>query len=153
MKALVVVLLLCLLSVPTRAGSEKVYGKPITVKEKTSIAEIVAHPEKYDGKRVLVEGKVADVCKKMGCWIMIEEGKDGQTIRFKVDDGVIVFPKDAKGKIARAEGIVSARVMSVEDQIAQGEHMAQEQGTKFDPSTVKGPKTVVQLKGEGAVIK
>jgi hypothetical protein len=37
--------------------------------------------------------------------------------------------------------------------IEQGEHHAKEEGKTFDPATVTGPKTVVQIKGEGAVIK
>ena len=31
--------------------------------------------------------------------------------------------------------------------------MAKEQGKKFDPKSVTGPKTVVLLKGEGAEIR
>jgi hypothetical protein len=41
----------------------------------------------------------------------------------------------------------------VEDQVKEGEHSAKEEGKSFDPSSVKGPKTTVQIKGEGAVIK
>ena len=94
-----------------------------------------------------------DVCKERGCWIKVASDKEFESIRFKVDDGVIVFPLDAKGKTARAEGVVSVKTFSKEDLIKQGEEQAQEEGTKFDPSTVTGPKTVVQIKGEGAVIK
>ena len=79
------------------------------------------------------------------------EGKD-EAIRIKVKDGEIVFPKDGRGKTARAQGVVSVRDMTTEQLIAQGEHMAEEQGIKFDPATVTGPRKVVQINGEGAVI-
>lgn len=135
------------------AGDGTTYGKKISVKEATPISDILANPEKYSGKRVLVEGKVGDVCKKMGCWMMLtEEGTDG-SIRVKVNDGEIVFPQGGRGKTARVQGIVSVREMTEEQLIAQGEHMAEEQGIKFDPSTVTGPKKVVQINGEGAVIE
>lgn len=135
------------------AGDGKTYGKKITVKEVTPISDILANPEKYEGKTVLVEGKVGDVCKKMGCWMMLTgEGKD-EAIRIKVNDGEIVFPQERRGKTARAQGVVSVREMTKEQLIAQGEHMAQEQGIKFDPATVTGPKKVVQIKGEGALIE
>jgi len=134
------------------AGDGKPLGKKITVKEVTPISEILAHPEKYEGKRVLVEGKVGDVCKKMGCWMMLTGAGKDETIRIKVKDGEIVFPQEARGKTARAQGVVSVRDLTKEQLIAQGEHMAEEQGTKFDPSTVTGPKKVVQVSGEGAVI-
>jgi len=135
------------------AGSPKNYGKALTLKETTKVSEILAHPEKYNGKKVRVEGAVVEVCKKRGCWITLSSDKEFESIQFKVDDGVIVFPLDAKGKNAVAEGVVSAKTYSVEELIKQGGHKAEEQGTTFDPSTVKGPKTVVRIMGEGAVIK
>ena len=134
------------------AGEGKVYGKKVTVTEVTPIADILANPKKYDGKQVLVEGKVGDVCKKMGCWMMLTGEGEGETIRVKVKDGEIVFPQDARGRMARAQGVVSVRTMTKEQLITQGEHMAQEQGITFDPATVTGPKEVVQINGEGAVI-
>jgi hypothetical protein len=135
------------------AGDGSALGKKITLKEVTPIAEILASPEKYDGRQVLVEGKVGDVCKKMGCWMMLTGPGTDESIRIKVKDGEIVFPQDARGKVARAQGVVSVRTMTKEQLIAQGQHMAEEQGTKFDPATVTGPKKVVQINGEGAVIK
>ena len=70
-----------------------------------------------------------------------------------MDDGVIVFPMSARGKTALVEGVVSVTTQSVEEQKKHGEHMAKEQGKAFDPASVKGPKTVILLKGEGAEIR
>ena len=78
----------------------------------------------------------------MGCWLAIGSDKDQEAIRFKVEDGVIVFPMSAKGKQARVEGILSVTVVTEGQQIAKGE----------DAKTVKGPKKTVQIKGEGAVV-
>lgn len=144
---------LLLIAALALAGGQKRYGKDLTLKEKTKISDILASPEKFQGKKVLVEGPVVDVCKERGCWIKIGSDKEFESIRIKVDDGVIIFPLDAKGKNARAEGVVSVRTISVEDQIKQGEDMAKEEGSTFDKSTVKGPKTIIQIKGEGAIIK
>jgi len=148
----VILLLMCgLLTFVSYSGSNK-YGKKVTVKEKTKISDILSQPKKFDGKRVLVEGQVVDVCTNQGCWIMISEGKDSEPIRFKVDDGVIVFPVEEKGGTVRAQGVVSAKEYTKEELIEQAKHHAEEAGKTFDPSTVKGPKMVVILKGEGAVI-
>ena len=70
-----------------------------------------------------------------------------------MDDGVIVFPMTERGKTAVVEGVVSVTTQSVEEQIKQGEHMAQEEGKTFDPKSVTGPRNVVMLKGEGAEIR
>ena len=147
--ALLSVLVLCAVAF----AGQKNYGKKLTVKETTKVSDILANPEKYEGKKVLVEGTVVDVCQMRGCWIKLASDKEFESIRFKVDDGVIVFPMEAKGKLAKAEGVVSVKTYSKEDLIKQGEMHAKEEGTAFDPSTVTGPKTTVQINGEGAVIK
>lgn len=135
------------------AGGEKKYGKALTLKRTTKISEILTHPEKFNGKRVLVEGKIVDVCAKAGCWIKIAGEKESDIIQFKVDDGVIVFPVDEKGKMATAEGKVFAKKYSKEELIEKAKHEAEEGGKEFDPATIKGPQTVVRINGEGAVIK
>lgn len=152
MKAMSIVAILLVAAVAL-AGPAKKYGKELTVEETTKISEILADPENFDGKKVRVEGAVVGVCEKRGCWIRLASDKEFESIQLKVEDGVIVFPMDARGKNAVAEGVVDVRTVSVEDQIAQGKHHEEETGEKFDPSTVKGPKTIVRIMGEGAEIR
>lgn len=151
MKKTILLLMCSVLSSVSYSGSNK-YRKEITLKEKTKISDILSQPKNFSGKRVLVEGRVVDVCTNQGCWITISEGKDSEPIRFKVDDGVIVFSVDEKGGTVRAQGVVSAKEYTKEELIEQVKHHAEETGKTFDPSSVKGPKMVVILKGEGAVI-
>lgn len=153
MKPLMLLAVAVLVAGAAIAGPAKKYGKALTVKETTKISVILADPEKYNGKKVKVEGAVVGVCEKRGCWIRLASDKEFETIQLKVEDGVIVFPMDAKGKNAVAEGTVEVRKVSVEDQIAQGKHHEEETGEKFDPSTVKGPKTIIRIMGEGAEIR
>ena len=148
-------LLIGLLATPL-AGSapkDKKYGKPITVKEKTTVSAILANPESFHGKTVRIEGVVVEVCAKRGCWIKVAGEKDGESITFKVEDGVMTFPMESKGKTAVAQGVVNVTVQTAEQQIEAGKHHAEEQGTTFDPSTVKGPKTTIRIDGEGALIR
>jgi hypothetical protein len=148
--AAAVALVLCA-SLATAAAAKK-YGKPITLKETTKVSAIYAAPDAFNGKRVKVEGPIVDVCSEKGCWIAIGSDKEFQTIRFKVDDGVIVFPMTAKGSNAVVEGVVAVTTLSVADQIEQGQHMAQEKKVPFDPKTVKGPKVSIMIKGEAAEV-
>ncbi len=129
------------------------FGKPLTINQATPIADILKEPEKFDGQRVVVEGKITEVCEMMGCWIMIQGADEKESLRFKVEDGVITFPMSVAGKVARAEGVVSVKEMSIDEQVSEGQHHADETGGKFDASTVTGPKMRVQLNGEGAVVK
>lgn len=103
-KMLTVLLLVSLIVV--NAQEEK-YGKEITLKEKISVSAILASPDKFDGKTVRIEGKILGVCQEKGCWIEFAGEKEGEKIKVKVNDGEIVFPKDAKGKTALVQGVVA----------------------------------------------
>ena len=146
-----VVVLACA-SMVLAAGVKK-YGKDLSLKETTKVSAIYAKPESFNGKRVKVQGPIVAVCEMKGCWIELASDKEFQTIRFKVDDGVIVFPMTAKGLTATVEGVVSIETLSVEQQLAQGKEMEKEMNKPFDPKTVKGPKTVIMIKGEAAEIQ
>lgn len=135
------------------SAQAKKYGKPLTLKDVTKVSDIYATPDKFKGKKVQVEGPIVDVCEEMGCWLAIGSDKEFQTIRFKVDDGVIVFPMSAKGLNAKVEGVIEVSMLSEAEQIAQGKEMAKEMKMAFDPKTVKGPKLSIQIKGEAAEVK
>src|ERR1043166_360592 len=91
-----------LLSAVFLVAAERKLGKPLTVKEPTPIATILAKPDNYLGKVVQVKGKVTEVCEMMGCWMELVNDS-GQRIHIKVNDGEIEFPKDSPGKPAIAE--------------------------------------------------
>ena len=135
----------------TLAGDPEKYGADLTLDEKTSISDILQDSKAYEGKRVQVTGTVTGVCKKMGCWIEITDANDA-AIRFKVDDGVIVFPQESPGKGAVLEGVVVVRDLTREQALARAEHMAEEQGVPFDSTAITGPQKLIMLKGEGAVL-
>ena len=134
------------------SAAARKFGKPLTLKDTTKISDIYASPDAFNGKRVKVEGPIVDVCAERGCWIAIGSDQEFQTLRFKVDDGVIVFPMAIKGRTAVVEGVLTVTTLSVAEQVEQGEHMAKEKKTTFDPKTVKGPKTSIMIKGEGAEV-
>ena len=98
-----VAVLAMVLGLATVAQEGKTYGNGVGGTEVIKVSELLANAGKYVGQTVRVEGVVDDVCAKRGCWMDL--AGDGGKIRIKVDDGVIVFPMDAKGKHAIAEGV------------------------------------------------
>ena len=126
------------------------YGKPFTVKAETKISDILANPEKFAGKTVKVRGAVTNVCAERGCFLNLKGDKKFQELQFKVDDGVIVFPADALGKVAVAEGIISVKVITEQEQKDMCPIEAKALNRKFDPAKIKGPMKVVRLDGLGA---
>jgi len=149
------ILTIILLSVGLTFAQSEVsnYGAELTLAEKTSISAILENPDAYVDKTVLVEGEVLEVCPMMGCWMEIKSDDGEGMIKVKVKDGEIVFPVEAKGKTALVEGKVYKIELTQEKAIQHFEHVAEEKGETFDPSTITGPMTIYQIKGLGAVIQ
>src|SRR3954447_13946509 len=132
MKRIPLLLSLLLLAVAPLLGADgKSYGAGVTLPETTSVAKILADPDAYVGKKVRIEGQVADVCPMKGCWMELSETKSGSSLRVKVDDGVIVCPVTAKGKLAVAEGVLEAIPMTRDQYVEWQAHLAEERGQKL----------------------
>jgi len=136
-------------------ATAETFGAGLTLAEPTPIAAIVADPEAWAGKRVRVEGRVTAVCPLRGCWMELAAGENGSVVRIKVDDGVIVFPADAAGRPAAAEGVVRVVELSREEYLRWLVHLAEETAQTFDPETASvgdGPFRLIQIHATGAEI-
>jgi len=163
MKKAAFVLLILFLGVNlTFADGGKKYGKDLTLTKTTKVSEILENPEQFDGKKVLIEGTVINVCKKAGCWIEVAGDKDYESIIVKVNDGEIVFPAEAKGKTAVVEGEVFSIVPKAEagckGEGGDKECGDEEKGEKHENCKDKevkkeAPQKRYLIKGIGAVIK
>lgn len=128
------------------------YGAQLSDAQPVRIAELLSNAESYVDQHVKVEGLVDDICPMKGCWVDIVESQTKETVRFKVEDDVIVFPAEAKGSQIVAEGILRKHEMSKEQAISWLSHLAEEKGEDFDESTVTGPMDFFQIEGIGAVV-
>jgi hypothetical protein len=143
-----------------------VYGKGVTAAASVPISKLLAEADAYDGKPVRVEGTITDVCPMRGCWIDIAGDKEFESVRFKVEDGVMTFPLDAKGKYVVAEGVARKVTPNPEAPAAgcdgehgkgAGEHAghgeAAGSGAAHDCGAAPGQKVAVRLDGTGAVVR
>ncbi len=141
-----IALVLGIVALSVVAAQEKKYGAGVTLATTTSIDNLLAQPDKYLGKTVRVDGVVTAVREMAGCWLELGSGKTGaKTLRFKVDDGVIVFPLSAKGKKASAEGVFER----VSGEMAK-EYAADQEKSKGGDT--KNAVPAFQVKATGAVI-
>ena len=128
-------------------------GKPLELSSSMPVAEALSNGDTLTGKTVQVRGKVTEVCQMAGCWMAIADASAPQKmIRIKVEDGVIIFPKDAVGKTAIAEGTLTRQVLTKEEALKEAEHEAKEQGRKFNPKSVKHGSTTYEIRGTGAIL-
>jgi len=138
---------------PAAAVEGTKYGAGVTLTETVAVDAILADPNAYKGKTVRVEGMVVDVCPKRGCWFELAGSAPGQKLKFKVTDGEMVFPVDAKGQIAVAQGEVSVRELTLEETKQNAEYEAKEYGKAYDPASITSPKSIVRIDGTGAVFR
>jgi hypothetical protein len=134
------------------AGAVK-YGKGVKTGAILKISELNARIDELEGKTVRVEGPVVGVCAKRGCWIKIAGDKEFQDLRFKVNDGEIVFPMSVQGKYAVVEGVAHKTTLTLPQTMDYLKEQAQESGTPFDASKVKAPLSFVMIRGSGAVVR
>ncbi len=133
------------------AKDVKKYGKEITSTEKVNVSELLKNPKNYEGKKVLVEGTILNVCEKRGCWIELASDKEFESIRVKVKDGEIVFPMEAKGKTAVVEGEFYSFEVEA-DAECSGKECGDEKDDEKCNHDKKQVKRVYQIKGLGAEI-
>ena len=137
---------------PAQQSSGTSYGEPLSLTDTTQLAAVLENPDAYLGQTLLLTGTVVNVCEKRGCWVELGGEMPHQTLRVKVDDGVIVFPMSARGRQAVVEGVMEKIELTEEEAREQAKTHAEEMGEAFDPASVTGPQTIYQLKGIGAVI-
>jgi len=124
----------------------RTFGKPLSLKKTLRLQEALQQPSKYQNQKVLLEGKISDVCQMKGCWLMLSDGE--RAIRIKFEGYSFFVPKDSRGKKVRAEGRLIQETLS-ED---MARHYAAEQSTQSDLSEIKGPQRVVTFEAIGVVI-
>lgn len=133
-----------------RGAGADTFGGGVTLPAVTPLASVIARPAEFEGKAVRVEGVVTAVCELAGCWMALapSAGASGQTLRFKVEDGVIVFPLSARGRRASAQGIVERIARhDAHGREAAAEHAHQE-GRHTDPPA----STLWHVRATGAVV-
>lgn len=94
------------LAVAAAEAAWESYGATPTRTESLPSSTLFAAKDTYVGQTVLVEGQVADVCQKAGCWMVMTNGEESMRVRMK--DHAFALPKDCTGATARIEGEVVA---------------------------------------------
>lgn len=138
---------------PVAPAPGQSFGAGVKLTETTPVATLLADPKAHVGKTVRVEGQVVDVCPKRGCWMDLAGDAPGQKVRFKVVDGEMVFPVDAKGKHAVVEGVVAVNELTLEETKEYVAYQQKEYGAEKDPASVTEPMVIVRIDGTGAQLR
>ncbi|MEM6315597.1 MAG: DUF4920 domain-containing protein [Planctomycetota bacterium] len=142
---------------PTTQPAMVSYGEPVPMDDATPLplGVVLADAETYVGEQLWLEGEVADVCAKAGCWIKItdasaEGGSDAFLfIKFTCPIEGRLIPMDAIGKRAVVAGELAIREIS--EELAR--HYAEDAGASPEEiEAIRGPQTQVTMKAPFAQI-
>jgi hypothetical protein len=78
----------------------------------TKLADVLANPAAFTGKTVRIEAPVTAVCQTKGCWMHLGEQQPPVMVKFK--DYAFFVPKDASGRNAVVEGVMTLKQETVE---------------------------------------
>ena len=103
-------------------------GDPIGAEtQRGSFADALKEPQKYDGKKVVIEGVVRRVCQAEGCWMEIGPKAEGQESVRVTFDHKFAVPKDSSKMNFRAEGTLKLKTLGKETV----EHLVKDDGAKI----------------------
>jgi hypothetical protein len=128
---------------PHHTATVSAVGAPVPAGAAVPVAQVIASPEKYAGKPILVEGRVRAACQKRGCWMEIGAADGGPACRVRFKDYGFFVPKDSAGADARLAGEVTMRSLA-KDEVAHFES----EGGKFDKAP-DGSARVVEITATG----
>ena len=142
---------LTLAGAPAGAAETSKHGEPIKSQAAAlPVARVVDKAAQYEGKTVVVEGKVRAACTNKGCWMELapttEKGTQGCRVTFK---GYSFFvPRDSAGATARVEGVVAVRAVTP----GEVEHLESE-GAVFSNKAPDGSAKEVRIVATGVELR
>jgi hypothetical protein len=145
---LIVMAMIVTVNVAAQDKKASFYGKKITAESAMPASAVNRMLSSKDTVAVKITGKIASVCQKKGCWMMMETS-DGQTMRVRFKDYEFFVPKDCAGKTAVIEGIAFNDVTSV----AELRHYAEDANkSKEEIEKITQPEKKPAFEAEGVII-
>jgi len=112
-----------------------------------NFADLMASPEQYDGKDIILKGQVKDVCQAEGCWLVMTDGNKDVLVKTL---HVFVVPKDSFDNIATVNGNFKIKEISEE----QARHLNDEsKNSKIKSEDIKGPQKTFVINAAGIQLK
>jgi len=123
------------------------YGATPTKPTSAAVSMTQAVANKMYDSTIVMTGRVVDVCKKKGCWMMITDRRQKARVTFK-DYGFFV-PTKLRGKLVQLEGVLTMLELSVDD----ARHYAEDAGkSKQQIRRIKGPQRELSFEATSVTV-
>ena len=125
----------------TTESMEKATSAEITVTDVTPLNDVVASPDQYLGKTILIEGHVTGRCGGSGCWVSLDTGDPENRLIVRTPDESFIFPAECVDKDIQVQGIMTVKAGTGEEEHehAEGEadHECPDPEYYFHPQAMK----------------
>ncbi len=125
--------------VPAAPASNVNLGEAFDETTIVPVDTLVKDPPAWDGKDVVVEGVIKEVCQKKGCWHTLATADPNVSIMVKDKEYKVFLPSDSAGKKVHVHGTFAVVDMPEDE----ARHYAQDAGR--DPSGIVGPQKSLTL--------
>lgn len=123
-----------------------VAGAPLAAEATSAtLADVLGHPERYDGQLVRITAPIDQVCQSSGCWMIVGDETTQSRVTF-ADYGFFV-PKGVAGRTVEMDVRVERSTLSVEE----ARHYASETEGE-DPEAIDAPVPTVSIVATGVRI-
>jgi hypothetical protein len=125
-----------------------VYGDSIVEGNVIELAAVTTAMKGEERKDLKVRGKVEEVCKKKGCWMVMKLG-NGEDMRVTFKDYKFFVPKDLAGKEVVLDGYAYLDTTSVK----QLQHYAKDGGkSDAEIAAIVSPVTAISFEAKGVAV-
>lgn len=104
----------------TPAAQAEMTSTDVTMTEVTPLADLMASPDQYVGKTVLIEGHVTGRCAHSGCWISLDTGDPENRLIVRTEDESFVFAADCVDKDVLVQGSLMVKTPQEEEHMEEG---------------------------------
>ena len=133
----------------TVSDDAQTYGETDEITNAVAASAVAEAPDDHLDQTVTVEGRVTQVCQKMGCWLVLDTGAAPIRVhvaRTESDDYAFTVPTDISGAQATVRGTLQRVTLDA----ATHQHMAEDAGD--DASMEPQPSTELQITARGIII-
>ncbi len=111
----------------------KLYGAEFTLTEATPIADLLANPDEYVGKTVLIKAAATHVCKHSGKRLQLTDAASESRIMVDFSGAGLELPAEILNHVVIAEGVFTRRDLGVAPKDEDHDHeKAHAEGTPHE---------------------
>jgi hypothetical protein len=134
MRLVLVLTLLSFASACRSTAPDVVVGAALSAHvEELDLAHVLATPEVYDGRELVLSGAVREVCAKKGCWLVMADGE--RELRMTFRDYAFFVPLDSAGTTLRAQGVFRIQ----ETPVDEARHYLEDAGRHAEAQAITAP--------------